>query len=48
LGEVLWQLEREDQALAIWREGLERDPEHQVLLDTIERFDVGDKLRQSP
>jgi tetratricopeptide (TPR) repeat protein len=48
LGEVLWQLEREDQALAIWREGLERDPEHQVLLDTIERFDVGDQLRQSP
>lgn len=48
LGEVLWQLGREDQALAIWGEGLERDPDHQVLLDTIERFDVDAQLQASP
>lgn len=48
LGEVLWQLGRVDQALAIWREGLERDPGHQILLETIERFDVSDQLQQSP
>ncbi len=46
LGEVLWQLDRRDEALAVWREGLEKDADNQVLRHTIERFEV-DKLLTS-
>lgn len=48
LGEVLWQLQRQQDALDIWAEGIERNPDHQVLLETIERFQVGDQLRARP
>ena len=44
LGEVLWQLGRRNEALNVWREGLQRDPRHQVLRQTIERLGATDQL----
>lgn len=38
LGEVLWVLERRDDAEVIWRKGLERDDDNKVLIRTIERL----------
>ncbi|TXS96387.1 tetratricopeptide repeat protein [Parahaliea maris] len=40
LGEVLWVSGRADQARAIWRDALAKDPAHEILLSTIQRFDV--------
>ncbi len=40
LGEVLWSLGREDDALAVWRSGLQLDPEHRTLLQTLQRLQV--------
>ena len=38
LGEVLWFSGRRDEARDVWREGLEADPEHLVLLATLRRL----------
>lgn len=38
LGEVLWTLGDHAEARRIWAEASERDPEHQVLLETIQRL----------
>lgn len=40
LGEVLWIVGREQDALTIWREGLSRHPEASVILNTIKRLDA--------
>lgn len=40
LGEVLWVLNRRDEAMAIWREGLLLAQDDEVLLDTLQRFQV--------
>lgn len=39
LGEVLWAQGRRDEARAIWRAQLAREPEHEVLRETIRRLD---------
>ncbi|MDX1451413.1 MAG: tetratricopeptide repeat protein [Oleiphilaceae bacterium] len=38
LGEVLWELGDEKDAKIVWRDMLRRNPEHKVLLRTIERY----------
>ena len=39
LGEVLWVLGEHDRARHVWQKALERDPNHAVLTETIERLD---------
>lgn len=38
LGEVLWQLGRQEEARRVWREALDKDPGHEKLKATTERF----------
>ena len=38
LGEVLWQLKRESDAIAIWRQGLDIAPTNETLQQTLQRF----------
>jgi tetratricopeptide (TPR) repeat protein len=38
LGEVLWATGQRDQALAVWREGLQLNPENETLLETLKRL----------
>ena len=38
LGEVLWQLKRESDAIAIWRQGIEIAPTNETLQQTLQRF----------
>lgn len=40
LGEVLWQLDKPDQALEIWRAAAALDADHPVLTDTLQRLGV--------
>ncbi|MBO6850671.1 MAG: tetratricopeptide repeat protein, partial [Marinobacter sp.] len=37
-GEVLWTTGAEDQARIIWKEGIDVDPDHPVLIETIQRL----------
>ncbi|WP_144822645.1 tetratricopeptide repeat protein [Marinobacter piscensis] len=37
-GEALWMSGADEQAQVIWKEGLEQDPEHEILRETIERL----------
>jgi len=39
LGEVLWILGERERARAIWEAALNRDPDHRVLRDTVQRLD---------
>lgn len=41
LGEVLWSLQRQDEAKAIWQQGLIGSPKDRVLLETLKRLGVG-------
>ena len=41
LGEVLWMLGQRDEARRIWDEGRQRDPENDVLRETLKRFVPG-------
>lgn len=41
LGEVLWQLKRESDAIAIWRQGLDIAPTNETLQQTLQRFKPG-------
>lgn len=41
LGEVLWQLKRESDAITIWRRGLEIAPDNETLQQTLQRFKPG-------
>lgn len=45
LGEVLWQLGRQQQAIAVWREAFARDPDHDVLNETIARFGATEQVQ---
>jgi tetratricopeptide (TPR) repeat protein len=38
LGEVLWKLNRQDEANQIWEEALKNNPDNEVLLSTIKKF----------
>lgn len=38
LGEVLWVLGEKEQAREVWNKALKREPDHRVLLDTVERL----------
>jgi tetratricopeptide (TPR) repeat protein len=38
LGEVLWQLGQQDEALSVWQKEAEKAPEHEVLKETRQRF----------
>lgn len=40
LGEALWQNGQQEQARMIWREGLEKDPTDELILETLERLGV--------
>ena len=40
LGEVLWQLERNEEAQQIWQQGLEDTPDSSVIKDTQQRLKV--------
>jgi tetratricopeptide (TPR) repeat protein len=49
LGEVLWQLQRRDEALAIWAQAYAENPQQTVLLETLQRFAVAvDRLLVGP
>ncbi|MGF2736424.1 tetratricopeptide repeat protein [Marinobacter sp. DUT-1] len=37
-GEALWMAGEEEQARIVWQEGLEQDPEHEILRETIQRL----------
>jgi Flp pilus assembly protein TadD len=43
LGEVLWQLSRADEALAVFRLGLSHDPQNAVLRETLARLGIARK-----
>lgn len=38
LGEVLWALDRKDQALTVWKEGMALNPDNETLLETMKRL----------
>ena len=40
LGEVLWMMQRKNEARDVWRDGLKEEPENEVLLKTLKRFNV--------
>ncbi len=40
LGEVLWMMQRRDEAREVWKAGLEQEPDNEVLHKTLERFGV--------
>ena len=40
LGEVLWRMDRREQALQAWREGLKLNKDNETLLDTLKRLRV--------
>jgi len=40
LGEVLWQQDKREQALQIWRDAARLEADHRVLMDTLQRFEV--------
>jgi predicted negative regulator of RcsB-dependent stress response len=40
LGEVLWSTGQRDEALRIWRDGLAREADNEVLRDTLRRLRV--------
>lgn len=37
-GEALWMAGEEEQAQIIWQQGLEQDPDHEILRQTIQRL----------
>ncbi|MGC8121336.1 tetratricopeptide repeat protein [Marinobacter sp. VGCF2001] len=41
-GEVLWVTGNREQARLIWEQGMEQNPEHDILLETIERLTTGE------
>lgn len=40
LGEVLWTLKRQPEALQVWREGVKLNPNNETLMDTLKRLRV--------
>lgn len=48
LGEVLWHLSRRQQALGIWQEGLTQTPGSPIILETLQRLNVGVPAAELP
>jgi tetratricopeptide (TPR) repeat protein len=48
LGEVLWTLGRRERAIAIWREGLNKDAAHGVLRETVRRLGADEQVGATP
>ncbi|MEH6450113.1 MAG: tetratricopeptide repeat protein [Oleispira sp.] len=48
LGEVLWKLERNDEAKNIWQQGLEQQPDSLIIKDTLQRFNLDPDLQSIP
>lgn len=40
LGEVLWQLQRTEEAQSIWQQGLDQEPDSPIIKNTLERLNV--------
>ncbi|MDO8861335.1 tetratricopeptide repeat protein [Haliea sp. E1-2-M8] len=40
LGEALWSLGEEQKAYSVWSDGLQQDPQHEILLETLERLNI--------
>ena len=40
LGEVLWAIGLKEEAMEIWKKGLEKQPESQILQETLSRLEV--------
>src|SRR5690606_28782895 len=40
LGEVFWVTDRKDQARRIWKQGYDKDPQNETLVQTLKRFGV--------
>lgn len=40
LGEVLWSLDRQGEAMLIWQEGLDKDPDSEYIHDALERLGI--------
>ena len=38
LGEVLWKMKRQDEAIKVWREGLSTSPNNEILQETLQRL----------
>jgi len=41
LGEVLWNMKRQDEAMQVWREGLTTAPNNETLQETLQRLKPG-------
>jgi tetratricopeptide (TPR) repeat protein len=41
LGEVLWKMKRHEEALKVWREGLNTSPTNETLQETLQRLKPG-------
>ncbi len=48
LGEVLWKLERADEAKNVWQQGLEQNPDSPIIRDTLIRFNLDPDLQSIP
>ncbi len=48
LGEVLWQLNQQEQAQKIWNQALERKPDSYILQETIERLNPNADANKTP
>ncbi len=44
-GEALWMTGEEEQARIVWQEGLDQDPDHEILRETIQRLTGGNEAR---
>ncbi|MBD3640003.1 MAG: tetratricopeptide repeat protein [Marinobacter sp.] len=44
-GEALWMAGEEEQARIVWQEGLDQDPDHEILRETIQRLTGGNEAR---
>jgi tetratricopeptide (TPR) repeat protein len=48
LGEVLWKLERNNEAKSIWQKGLDQKPDSTVIKETLKRFNLNTNLKSIP
>lgn len=48
LGEVLWELKRNDEAKSIWQQGLEQNPDSPIIKDTLQRLNLDSDFQSIP
>jgi tetratricopeptide (TPR) repeat protein len=48
LGEVLWKLERNNEAKSIWQKGLAQEPDSPLIKETLQRFNLDHDLKSIP